>query len=236
MFEVSDAPIVSSDDPNALEKDDFIYTHQPSSPVVLESHKLVFFTVPLVGATTWEQLFRRMMGCDDWQTHPFKLPDDGLKYLYHYKLEDARRIMKEYTVAMMVREPKQRLFDVYQTYSGDYFVERCCPKAQSARTRCEMRSKMFTAWASDTHTCDLPKWRPQGYWMDPKFYQQLDYVLQFESAEHDAMELLTNIGAWRQYGSSGRGDGNTIFNNRSAEVVAGRENRRVMVNRFRAGL
>jgi hypothetical protein len=221
---------------DALEIDDFIYT-KPYSPVVIENHKLVFFTVLGAGDSTWKQLFRRMMGFSDWETHPSKLEDDGLRYLSDYSLDDARKIMKDYTLAMMVRDPKERFLDAFLKYKGPYFVERCCPtEPRSARNRCELRSTMFSAWAADVHTCDRPEWRPQGQWIDPKYYRQLDYVLHFETAQQDAETLLTQIGAWEKYGKAGWSKGtddSVIFNKRSSEMLQAKETRKLMVKGFR---
>lgn len=36
------------------------------SPIVIESHKLVFWQVAKVGASVFKRLFRRMMGYSDW--------------------------------------------------------------------------------------------------------------------------------------------------------------------------
>lgn len=233
-FELFDAPIASSDDLDALEADDFIYTYKPVSPVVMESHELVFFPIPGAGDVSWKQLFRRMMSYEDWQTHPSRLEDDGLKYLYHYSPDEARKIMQEYTVAMMVRDPKQRLYDAFEKYKRDFFIEHCCPHARSARTQCEMRSNMLKTWAEDAHMCDLPQWRPQGEWMDPKYYEQLGFVLHFETAEHDAKLFLARLGLWQKYGSSGWGGGGAIFNNKTDDMVKAQELRKQMARGFRA--
>lgn len=96
---------------------DYIYYQDENwdtSPIVIESHKLLFFTIPKVGCTIWKQLFRRMMNYSDWtsqdyDTHQPHNPEiNGLKYLYSYTLEEASIMMTspDWTRAMMVRDPK----------------------------------------------------------------------------------------------------------------------------------
>jgi hypothetical protein len=37
-----------------------------SSLIVIEKCKLIFYTTPKIGCTVWKQLFRRIMGFEDW--------------------------------------------------------------------------------------------------------------------------------------------------------------------------
>ena len=63
---------------------DFIYSKYGwnSAPVVIHSHKLLFFTVQKVGCTVWKQLMRRMMKYKNWRTKdPANPKTNGLTYL-----------------------------------------------------------------------------------------------------------------------------------------------------------
>ena len=55
------------------------------SPIIIESHKLIFFTIQKVGCTVFKQLFRRMLGYDNWRNSGKGLPHNpqmnGLQYL-----------------------------------------------------------------------------------------------------------------------------------------------------------
>ena len=52
------------------------------SPIVIESHKLVFYQVAKVGSSVFKRLFRRMMGESDWlEASPHSNQVNGLKYI-----------------------------------------------------------------------------------------------------------------------------------------------------------
>ena len=63
---------------------DFIYSRYGwnSAPVVIHSHKLLFFTVQKVGCTVWKQFMRRIMKYKNWRTKdPANPKTNGLTYL-----------------------------------------------------------------------------------------------------------------------------------------------------------
>ena len=110
---------------------DSIYQRESwdGSPVVLESHKLVFFTTAKVGCTTFKMLFRRMMGFENYAEEsrdgptgrmlPWNPEKNGLKYLYDYDLDRATDMMTspDWTRAIFVRELKVEMHTLYQTQS-----------------------------------------------------------------------------------------------------------------------
>jgi hypothetical protein len=56
-----------------VNESDSIYTKGwDLAPIVISSHRLVFFTIPKVGCSIWKRLFMRMMYRKDWMT--FKDP------------------------------------------------------------------------------------------------------------------------------------------------------------------
>jgi len=91
------------------------------SPVVIEQHKLVFFTVAKVGCTSFKMLFRRIMGKSDWMVEeyvnmvPWNPFTNGLEYLYDYNRTRASEIMTspDWTRAIFVREPKRRFLSAW---------------------------------------------------------------------------------------------------------------------------
>eukprot|EP00804_Cyclotella_cryptica_P026537 CCRYP_015381-RA/>CCRYP_015381-RA protein AED:0.03 eAED:0.03 QI:83/1/1/1/1/1/2/889/212 len=109
---------------------DSLYHHynMSTTPIVLESHKLLLFTIEKVGSTVLRQLMRRMMGHDDYDFHgggiPHVFPKNGLRYLHQYSLEEAREMLvsDEWVRAMFVRDPKERalsgIFDVETAAGG----------------------------------------------------------------------------------------------------------------------
>ena len=203
---------------------DFIYYRDPSrwdsAPIVLESHKLIFFSIPKVGCTVWKQLFRRMMGYDDWLSQNYKMwlphnPEtNGLKYLYDYTTEEASEMMTslEWTRAMMVREPKQRFLSAFldKSVSNDHqhIISKCC-KDKS----CVEDAQTIEGFLKLVGTCHDDHWRPQHLRVDFKYWPYIDMVGHVENATAFSKDLLQRIGAWDEYGASGWGeDGNaTIF-------------------------
>jgi len=122
-----------------VQQGDFVYLRGDwdGSPVVLEDYKLVFFTSAKVGCTVWKQLFRRIVGLKDWKAEatgkllPWNPELNGLKYLYDYNRETASHMMTspEYTRAIFVREPKERLVSAYldKGVTNSYFMQsKCC--------------------------------------------------------------------------------------------------------------
>jgi Sulfotransferase family len=107
-------------------------------PVIIESHKLLFFTIPKVGCTVFKQLFRRMYGYDNWKVHnnakglPHQPGANGLNYLYHYTPRQADFMLTDpaWTRAIFVREPKERLLSAYLDKvvkdNGKYVQVHCC--------------------------------------------------------------------------------------------------------------
>jgi hypothetical protein len=143
-----------------LTHNDPIYTPGAwdGAPVVLEQHKLLFFTTPKVGCTVWKQLFRRVAGLTDWQMpsseednnhppltnhqNPQHLPHNplrnGLTYLYHYPPDVADAMLTDptWTRAIFVRDPKERLLSAYldkAVSERQYMMRKCCPKADRPR-------------------------------------------------------------------------------------------------------
>ena len=124
--------------------DDYIYQSTwGASPIVVESHKLIFFWVTKAGCTTFKTLFRRMMGYKDWKTNlNVHYPKtNGLAYLNQYTLNEATAMMSspDYTRAMIVRDPKERFLSAYLdkavARNGSFVVLACCHKNKQCRSQ-----------------------------------------------------------------------------------------------------
>jgi hypothetical protein len=221
-----------------VQPEDYVYLRNDwdAAPIVIEKYKLIFFTVPKAGCTVWKLLFRRIMGYADWQTvdwntmlphHPER---NGLKYLYDYSMEEASAMLtsSQYTKAIFVRDPKERLLSAYLDKAlrnnGDYVRARCCylygkcvPHAQES----------LEGFLNLTASCDDIHWRPQGKRMESKYWPYLNFVGHLETAQADAKRLLQSLRdvdgkttAWNLYGSSGWG---TFGNQSMFESCDGRE-------------
>jgi Sulfotransferase family len=199
-----------------------------TAPIIIESHRLVFFTIPKVGCTVWKQLFRRMMGCADWNSQDYEtvLPHNpkvnGLKYLYHYDLKTASEIMTSpnWTRAMMVREPKKRFLSSFldKAVSNDHIhiITACC-KDKS----CVAKAQDLQGFLRLCSTCSDAHWRAQNDRVDYKYWPYIDEIGHVETAAADAKKLLQRIGAWEEFGLTGWGhDGNQpIFGSKDADAA-----------------
>ena len=189
------------------------------APIIVEKYKLVFFTSAKVGCTVWKQLFRRIMGFDDWQmiTNDAILPHspkyNGLKYLYHYSIDEATYMMtsSQWTRALFVRDPKERLLSAYldkgHPNNGRYVKRFCCSRHDTA---CKHRVQEDVATLNGfiinvTQGCWDNHWNLQARRMEQKYWAYIDFVGHLESATEDAESLLRRLGAWEEYGATGWG-------------------------------
>ena len=168
---------------------DWIYQKNDwdGSPVVLESHKLLFFTTAKVGCTTFKMMFRRMMGYENYavESHdgptglmlPWNPKTNGLKYLYDYDVARATEMMTspDWTRAIFVRDPKERLLSAYldkMMTNPNYVVGHCC---QDGRCVEEGQSSLEGFFNTVVKQCDDSHWRPQSDRVDEKVRTRLSF-------------------------------------------------------------
>ena len=208
-------PFVQKD---LVQAGDYIYYRDDDSwdaaPIVIESHKLLFFTIPKVGCTVWKQLFRRMMNYSDWTSQDYETyqphnPEvNGLKYLYNYSLEEASIMMTspEWTRAMMVRDPKQRFLSAFLDKAvgnfHNHIRDRCCHEDDE----CVENAQTIFGFLTLCSKCYDDHWRPQSTRIDYKYWPYMDQILHVETAANDTRKLLQTIGAWEEFGLDGWGE------------------------------
>jgi hypothetical protein len=205
----------SKDNDMLVQQGDFVYLRGSwdGSPVVLEEYKLIFFTTAKVGCTVWKQLFRRIMGEKDWRAEatkrrlPWNPGINGLKYLYDYDRETASHMMTspEYTRAIFVREPKERLLSAYLdkgVSNPAYVKQACCPYTGTCS---QVAKASLSNFLDMMQTCEDAHWRPQNRRMEAKYWPYINFVGRMETVADDAKKLLTSVGAWDQFGKSGWG-------------------------------
>jgi hypothetical protein len=197
-----------------VQPNDFIYSRSGwnSAPVVIHSHKLIFFTVQKVGCTVWKQLMRRMMGYPDWrEKDPANPKNNGLRYLYHYNLTEATRLMNSphYTRAIFVRDPKEKFLSAFidKAYRGmgGYAMRICGCRPEERQADCRGRLQRFAGFVEETRTCYDSHWGPQSERMETKYLSTLDFVGHFDTIEEDTVRLLQQIGAYEAFGALGWG-------------------------------
>lgn len=205
---------------------DYIYKKDlgqwDASPVVVEKFKLIFFTVPKNACTTWKMLFRRISGALNYQDQDERrgLPHDptrnGLRYLWHYSLDDANRIMTspDYTRAIFVRDPKERFLSAYLDKAvalPDFLRRKCCRNVTmttvsvSNAVVCSGQVPTPFQFLDLIQECKDGHWVQQHFRMEEKYWPFINFVGRHENVEEDAKRLLKQIGAWEEYGSHGWG-------------------------------
>jgi len=210
-----------------LNETDYILSHPgwDSSPIVIESHKLIFFTIKKNGCTTWKRLFRRTMVYDDWQSidiSPHNPETNGLKYLRQYPLDQAESMINDptYTKAIFVRDPKERFLSAFLEKAlgpnGTHILNVCHSRP---RDRIWKKTRTFEGFVRLTRReCHDDHWRAQSLRLDPtdptsRLWQSINFVGHMERIQEDSKRLLQQIGAWETYGGTGwdRDGRNAIF-------------------------
>ncbi len=177
-----------------------------SSPIVIQSHKLIFFPVPKVADTLWLMLLRRLMGMENWKSLDVD-SFDGLARLSDFTIEQATEMMNspEYTRATFLRDPKDRFLSTFvdKVMSSDASIKQsCCPEGDN----CLLNYQTMKGFANLIQTCENKHWIPMSSWIDLKFVPTLNFVGHLENAEADARSFLERIGAWESIGASGWGE------------------------------
>ena len=206
-----------------------------NEPIVIESHKLLFFTVPKNACSTFKQLFRRMMGHGDWlEGNPHNPEDNGLKYLGHYSKDQQKEFMTspEWTRAIFVRDPLERALSAYMdkglktgpkewqpVVTGHHMKHKCCQQLENLKIP-ECRKFPMIPFENDLTEenfpfdsfvtsfmaqCDDPHWRPQHLRMRRGNWKWINFVGHFENKQKDTRRLLEVIGAYDEFGATGWG-------------------------------
>lgn len=211
-----------------------------NDPVVIESHKLLFFTVPKNSCTAWKMLFRRMMNYSDWRNpQPWNPDTNGLKYLGHYPRHKQQEFMTstKWTRAIFVRNPLQRLLSAFldKAHGTERYIRQHCCRNTVVRQRnsanqifqqqCEILEQLGNTKLPTENDfpfqnfvdgfmwqCADPHWAPQYKRMKPRNWEFIDSFGNFDTLQRDARCLLERIGAWEAYGARGWGKhGNLSF-------------------------
>jgi hypothetical protein len=208
-----------------LAPDDSIYQwgSWDEAPIVVESHKLLFFSIPKCGCTLFKQLFRRMYGYSNWQAHTDTFPHqpiaNGLNYLYHYTPAEAQLMLTDpsWTRAIFFRDPKERLLSAYLDKAlaqrGKYLRVHCCRgtldtkrllQCQTPNIRADDALISFTDFLEGiVAQCDDPHWRAQARRLPDKYWPYINFIGNMNRLEMDTKVLLQRIGAWEDFGATG---------------------------------
>ena len=156
--------VAVEDPPPRIDWSDDIFKRSgwDNDPVVIESHKLVFFTVPKNACTTFKKLFRRMMGHPDWfHRSPHDPSKNGLRYLGHYHRDRQREMMesREWTRAVFVRDPLERTLSAYMDKALQRGNPRWKPPVEGAHLKqlcCHLKGADETPASRKAHLRNSP--------------------------------------------------------------------------------
>ena len=209
--------------PKLSAKDD-IYSRRgwDYAPVVIEEHKLIFFTVPKVACTVFKQLLRRMMGFADWEKGNHEVPHNpavnGLKYLHQWSIPQAETMMLDpsWTKAIFLREPHEKFLSAYldKAVLTGYVRQHCraCPPGH-----CN-----FGDFISVTQRCRDRHWGLQSKRVDAKWWPYINFVGLLDEHKSNSVRAMLSPAAWEEFGASGwgRGGNHSIFQSNSLESRA----------------
>lgn len=213
-----------------VQPNDVVYDTEgwETSPIVLEKQKLIFFTVAKNACTTWKQLFRRMMGYQDWAVEgteemlPWNPRANGLKYLFHYDRATATEMLtsSDWTKAFFVRDPKERLLSAYldKVKKEPAVVwNTCCIEERDCVSPSSTTFGEFTKLAFE---CENEHWSPQYSRIEEKYWPYINFVGYMHSIAQDSRRLLQQLGVWEDVGASGWGEDGSqaIFESRAGSV------------------
>lgn len=238
-----EAKVRPSSNTVSLLESDLIYTPgRWGNPIVLSEFKLIFFPMPKVACTEWKLFFRTVMGYTD--NEELEQSDDfsdihnpgknGLKYLSDYPLEEAQHMLnsEEWTRAVFVREPKERILSGYLDKfinNPEFFDRKCCQtllnETEMGICRDKLQEEDGTFGYFLKHACDDCKdhhWDPQVENIDEKWWDSITFVGYFDSLAPHGQVLLSSVlsdasslSAWELYGKTGWGPNGTspfLFN------------------------
>ena len=180
-----------------------------ASPIVLEQHRLVLFTIPKSACTVIKQLARRIAGKSDWSIGGENIPHNpafnGLTCLSSFNVEKATSIMTSpnWTRAVFVRDTHVRILSAYldKAVKRDY-VKRVCGT----------QPETFSDFIRLITKCKDSHWQSQRSFIDDKWWPFINFIGHIETAANDTKRLLHGIGLWEQYGKYGWGEKNeSIF-------------------------
>lgn len=232
------------DTADGIEWNDSIFSRRgwDNDPIVIESHKLLFFTIPKNACSTFKKLFRRMMGHPNWLTgNPHNPATNGLRYLGHYSREQQKEFMTspDWTRAVFVRDPLERALSAYMDkglktgpkawqppVEGAHLKRHCCQTTTSAINPACRRFPLSPFEAGLTkdnfpfelfvtsfmRQCKDEHWKQQSLRMQMENWKWINFVGHFENKQNDTRRLLERIGGYDEFGSFGWGESSTDLN------------------------
>jgi len=228
----SSQPHIANSKPQALHSDVIFQPNRWTTPVVIHRYKLLFYPIPKVACTEWKLLFRRMERQPEWETTGLIMKflhqpvTNNLTTLDQIPFDEAQDILtsSEWTRAVFVREPKERLLSAYLDKVVNnklFFRKKCCQARYLNNVSMEdCRSRLddpeFFHYLKRMTDCPNDHWNPQYTMIDTKWWETVNFVGYLHSVYDDAKRLLESIisvenglSAWEEFGKTGWGKNKT---------------------------
>ena len=169
-----------------------------------------------------------------WHVH---LPEKAhFNYLYEYSDMDVQDMMTsdEWTKAVFVREPKERILSAFLDKfcsNKKWYGNHCCIGLDKQATEeCweAMHDQNFHYFLKRTKDCPNEHWDKQTKRIDEKWWPYINFIGYMDNLEADARKLLERLvstedgyTAWEKWGKTGWGtDGTQSFLHRDVAVHA----------------
>jgi hypothetical protein len=172
-------------------------------------------------------MLMRMTHNSNWCTADINvhLPEiHNVPYLSQYSIEDATAMMTspEWTKAVFVREPKERVLSAFLDKAVNetrFFKNKCCKRLKDSHDMqdCIRNMKSFPSFLHYVTEypveCGNVHWEAQVYKIDSKWWPYFNFIGYHHTLEQDAKRLLSHLvssrdgmTAWDKWGSSGWGE------------------------------
>lgn len=209
--------------------------------LLFPSSRLLFCGIPKSGITQWLQFLRFTIGAADYQSLPYFKKDTNSFYLDKLFPKVQQQLWKNYTKAILIREPAERLLSAYLdkiqnkklekapfgvvNITFPEFVDILCEKNITKLPHYTVHPGL--SWFSDPH------WRPQAWSCGlSENVPDFDYIGSLDKAAFHTKAMLQQVGLWETHGKhyrvseKGQKKGNaamtwppTLLNNESSVVV-----------------
>jgi len=173
------------------------------SPIIIEEYKLVFFPFPKIASSSWKRLFARMNNNPNWCEVDIHIPKkNNLKLLRDYDEVSAYNMMTnpEWTRAVIVREPKERLLSAFLDKSirqSDNFESKFCQRYQDFGgnlEECLLRHAEFDFFLTNfTQMTPNVHWEPLFPKIDVKWWPSINFIGYMSTLHTDSRRLLQSL-------------------------------------------
>lgn len=184
--------------------------------IVVSEYKLLFFEIPFNGISELDNVTFMQRGNDGEKQNVRRLCD--------YDTAKATELMVQpnWTRAVFLRDPKERLLKSFMTLSkNDYYRKECCERRKrffrnekrnrETKLQCNENILLFASFLEFTapgNACEVnDHWAPQTRMIDENWWPYINFIGYVGNATVDAKRLLSSVRstadgrtAWEKHG------------------------------------